>query len=461
METGRAEENSHQAGASQPLAYEPAAEERAASVTPTEDVLEERPRDPYSAWRHRDFTLFSIGWATALLGLQVQSTAIGWEVFQQTGRPLDLGLIGLAQAIPILALALPAGYVADRFDRRKVVMATQSVVGLCSIALGVISHFSTRGVISFAWLYVPLFLGAMGFTFGRAARHALLPGLVPAAVFNNAVTWNSSIFETCAVLGPMAGGLVIAAISRSSRFHLSWVPYGLSAIGQGVWLVLLSWIRARPVIRREDRPGDWYAGIRFVWGNRLVLGTISLDLFAVLLGGATALLPAYATKILGVGSVGFGALRAAPSIGAVGMAFLQAHSPPLRRAGRSLLISVAAFGCAIIVFGLSRWFALSFAMLLLTGAFDNISVVIRHTLVQLLTPDDMRGRVSAVNNMFIGASNDLGEFESGLVAHLFDLRTSVVGGGIGTIVVVILVALIWPEVRRFGSLHEATALAKS
>jgi hypothetical protein len=259
----------------------------------------------------------------------------------------------------------------------------------------------------------------------------------------------------------MVGGLVIAAIGRSPRFYLSWVPYALSAIGQGVWLVLLSWIRARPVIRRDGGPGDWYAGIRFVWGNPLVLGTISLDLFAVLLGGATALLPAYATKILGVGSVGFGALRAAPSIGAVGMAFLQAHSAPLRRAGRSLLTAVAAFGCAIIVFGLSRWFALSFAMLLLTGAFDNISVVIRHTLVQLLTPDDMRGRVSAVNNMFIGASNDLGEFESGVAAHLFGLKASVVGGGVGTIVVVGLVALIWPEVRRFGSLREATARAAS
>jgi MFS family permease len=461
METGRTHDNENPAiRTPQPLAYEPAAEERAASVTPTEDVLEERPRDPYSAWRHRDFTLFSIGWATALLGLQVQSTAIGWEVFQHTGRPLDLAWVGLVQAIPILALALPAGYVADRFDRRIVVMITQSAVCLCSMALGVISYFSSRGTISFAWLYLPLFLSAIGFTFGRAARHALLPGLVPAAVFNNAVTWNSSIFETCAVLGPMAGGLVIAAISKS-RFQVSWLPYGLSAVGQGVWLVLLSWIRARPVIRREDRRGDWYAGIRFVWGNPLVLGTISLDLFAVLLGGATALLPAYATRILGVGSIGFGALRAAPSIGAVAMAFLQAHLPPLKHAGRSLLVAVAAFGCAIIVFGLSRWFALSFAMLLLTGAFDNISVVIRHTLVQLLTPDDMRGRVSAVNNMFIGASNDLGEFESGLVAHLFSLKTSVVGGGIGTIVVVILVALIWPEVRRFGSLREATASAKS
>jgi MFS family permease len=438
-----------------PLAYEPAAEERAASSIPTEGVLEERRRDPYAAWRYRDFSLFSIGWGAALIGLQIQSTAVGWEVFQHTGRPMDLGWIGLVQAIPILALALPAGYVADRFDRRKVVMLTQSIAYLCSLGLGVISYFSARGSISFAWLYLPLFVSAIGFTFGRAARHSLLPGLVPAHVFSNAVTWNSSIFETCAVLGPTSGGFVIAAVARAGS-HLTWVPYALSALGQGLQLLLLLGVRSMPVKRRPSAPGDWYAGIRFVWSRPLILGTITLDLFAVLLGGASALLPAYATKILGVGSVGFGVLRAAPSVGAVGMAFLQAHLPPLRRAGRTLLISVSAFGLATIVFGFSRSFPLSFAMVLLTGAFDNISVVVRHTLVQLLTPDDMRGRVSAVNNMFIGASNDLGEWESGLTAQVFGLVPSVVAGGIGTVLVVIMVALAWPEVRRFGSLHEAT-----
>jgi MFS family permease len=437
-----------------PLAYEEPAPDRAASGTTNEGALEFQPHDPYSAWRHRDFSLFSIGWGTALIGLQIQSTAVGWEIYKHTGRAMDLGWIGLVQAIPILALALPAGYVADHYDRRKVVMLTQGISCLCSAALAVISYLLARGQINFAWLYLPLFISAIGFTFGRAARHALLPGLVPAHVFNNAVTWNSSIFETCAVLGPMVGGLVIAGGPGGS----ARLAYILAATGQVLQLILLIGVRGRPVERREATTGnEWSAGVRFVARNPLILGTISLDLFAVLLGGATALLPMYAVKVLGVSAVGFGALRAAPSIGAVAMAFLQAHLPPLKHAGRSLLISVAAFGCATIGFGFSRWFPLSFAMLLLTGAFDNISVVIRHTLVQMLTPDHMRGRVSAVNNMFIGSSNELGEWESGITAEKFGLTASIVGGGIGTILVVVLVAMIWPEVRRFGSLKDAKA----
>ena len=236
-----------------------------------------------------------------------------------------------------------------------------------------------------------------------------------------------------------------------------WLAYALAVLGQGLHLVFLSLVRTRQVEINIKAKGDdgIASGIRFVWGTKIILGTITLDLFAVLLGGATYMLPAFALKVLHVGPVGFGWLRAAPSLGAILMAFLQAHLPPMKHAGRMLLWAVIAFGLATIGFGLSKSFALSMAMLFLTGAFDNISVVIRHTLVQVLTPDEMRGRVSAVNNVFIGASNDLGGWESGLTAEWLGLGPSVVAGGIGTLVVVGLVAIIWPQVRRFGSLHDA------
>jgi len=261
------------------------------------------------------------------------------------------------------------------------------------------------------------------------------------------------------VLGPAVGGGVIAwQVARAGTPRTSlWAAYAISVLGQAIYLLFLTMIRSRPIANTGGRVVDdsLASGLRFVYHNKLILGCITLDLFAVLLGGATYLLPIFAVKVLAVGAIGFGCLRAAPSVGAICMAMLQAHLPPMKHAGRSLLIAVAAFGAATIAFGLSRSFALSLVMLFLTGAFDNISVVIRHTLVQILTPDDMRGRVSAVNNVFIGASNDLGGWESGLTAQYLGLVPSVVLGGIGTIATVVAVAMIWPEVRRFGSLQDA------
>ena len=301
----------------QELAYEPPSPERVSSVSPTEMVLEYEAippaHDPYAAWREPDFRLYAAGWTWALVGQQIQNTAIGWEIYQRTGSRMDLGWIGLVQAIPVMLLALPAGHVADRYDRRKVVMAGQAIAVLCSIALGFISWALAKGQISYAWMYLPLLISSAGFTFGRAARYAMLPGLVPTKIFSNAITWNSSIFETSGWVGPMIGGIVIArGTSASGSF---WFAYLLAVIGQTLYLIFLAMMRSRPVIAtpKVRRDEGLAAGIRFVWGTKIIFGTITLDLFAVLLGGATYLLPAYA-QILHVGPVGFGWLKAAPAL---------------------------------------------------------------------------------------------------------------------------------------------------
>jgi MFS family permease len=283
-----------------------------------------------------------------------------------------------------------------------------------------------------------------------------MPQLVPHGVFANAVTWNSTIFEVASVMGPAIGGFICA---RSVT-----LAYGFTVL---CWCCTIAAVfllpdRGAPAsdvahsgsARRMPRVTDLIAGVRFVWHSKLMLGAMTLDLFAVLLGGCTFLLPIFASDVLHVGATGFGWLRAAPSIGAIGMAMLIAHTPPFRRAGRALLVSVAGFGAATIVFGLSKNYAISFSMLVLAGAFDNVSVVIRHTLLQLLTPDPMRGRVSAVNQVFIGSSNELGGLESGLLAAWLGPVASVVIGGVGTILVVLGVGAIWPALRRLKSLTD-------
>jgi MFS family permease len=283
---------------------------------------------------------------------------------------------------------------------------------------------------------------------GWPARSALVMQTVPTEHFGNATTWSSSGFQTASVFGPALGGLILVKSVPAA--------YLMDALTQAVFAIFLSLLVLRPALRSSE-PANWRtvsAGIRFVQEHPMILAIITLDLFAVLLGGATYLLPAYADMILHVGSAGFGWLRAAPAIGAVAMGLVMAHRPPMKHAGKALLLAVAGFGVATIVFGLSKNFWLSLLMLGLTGAFDNVSVVVRHTLVQVLTPDEMRGRVSAVNNIFIGASNELGGFESGATARFFGPVASVVGGGIGTIAVVLAVMFVWPEVRRFGSLQQ-------
>ncbi|MDB5299172.1 MAG: putative integral rane efflux protein [Phycisphaerales bacterium] len=442
-----------------PLSYEHPDLERPASAAPTEGQLErEMPggtlaagHDPYAALRLRDYRLYSAGWVLSVIGQQIQDVAVGWDVFHRTTKEvgldplLALGLVGAVLALPVMLLALPAGALADRFDRRKILMASMAGASAAALGLAWLSH--THG--SLAMTYACLCLGATALAFGWPARSALLPQIVPAEVFSNAATWNSSAFQVAAMLGPALGGAIL--------IYSTPMAYVCDAVLCMVFFVFLMTLRVRPAPRSNEplNFASLAAGVRFVFRTKIILATITLDLFAVLFGGATSLIPKFAADILHVGPVGFGMLRAAPAVGALAMALWMAHRPPMKNAGRSLLWAVAGFGAATIVFGISRSFTLSFLMLLLTGAFDNVSVVVRHTLVQMLTPDSMRGRVSAVNNVFIGASNELGGFESGVTGWLVGAVASVVLGGIGTLAVVWAVARTWPQIARFGSLQDA------
>ena len=376
----------------------------------------------------------------------MQSVAVGWDVYQRTGEPLALGLVGLAQVIPAIVLALPAGWLADTYDRRKVVLLSLLAMTLTSVGLTVQSLLNAD-----IWVvYTLLTLDAVGGSLGRPARSSLVPRIVPRHVFPAAVAWNNSMFQLAGVVGPAVGGFIIATSIPAA--------YALAAAGSLLFAFLLARI---PEAAGVADGGDGHAtlstlfdGIHYLRRTRVLLAIISLDMFAVLLGGAVYLLPVFAEDVLDVGATGLGYLHAAPAVGALLMALLLAHLPPLGKAGRALLLAVAGFGVATIIFGLSSNLYLSLAMLFLTGAFDQVSMVVRHTMVQLTTPDAMRGRVSAVNGVFVSASNELGGFESGLVAHWFGPIVAVVSGGIGTLLVVAVTAWSSPKLRRFGSLGE-------
>jgi MFS family permease len=403
--------------------------------------------DPYGVLRNPDYRRFLCSGMMATIGGQMQGVAVGWELYERTGSATALGLVGLAQVLPVILLAIPAGHAADHFNRKHQVIVSHVLLFLASIGLALISSF--RGPVEL--MYVCLVLIGIGLAVNMPARWSIMPQIVARHEVARAVTWNSSSWQVAAMVGPSLGGLVIALT------HGATTAYALDAVCSVVVVILIAPIR----LNRQERVPEpvslesLLAGLRFVFSTELILATITLDLFAVLLGGATALLPIYSKDILQIGPTGLGWLRAAPSIGAFMMAFLQAHRRPMRRAGPALIWAVIGFGLATIVFGLSRNPYLSFVMLLLTGAFDNISVVVRSTLIQLLTPDAMRGRVSAVNAIFIGCSNELGEFESGIAARLLGPVASVVAGGVGTIVVVLAVAITWPTLLRLGPLRAA------
>jgi MFS family permease len=439
--------------------------DRPASASPTEEVLEtETPggshsagHDPYAALRFPAYRRYAIGTTLSNLGQQMQAAAVGWEVALRSDKPaLAISMVGLVGALPVILLALPAGHLADSLDRKKLTVITLLIGALCSVGLAALSFCSGPLIL----MYVVLLLSGTILAVGGPARSSLLTQVVPVSLYSNATTWASSCFQIASMTGPaLAGGIIrIQSVNFSSHSFPSLpLAYLLDAACGICFASLLAGVSIRPTIRHGETASlqTLLAGIRFVRTNKIILATITLDLFAVLLGGATYMLPLYATKVLHVGAAGFGWMRAAPAIGAFGMALVVAHLPPMKKAGRNLLLAVTGFGVATIIFGVSRSFTLSLVMLILTGAFDNISVVVRHTLVQVLTPDSMRGRVSAVNNVFIGASNELGGFESGLAANILGLTRSVVAGGIGTILVVMAVAGIWPQVRRFGSLADA------
>lgn len=394
--------------------------------------------------------------------------ALGWELYERTRSALALGLVGLATAIPVILLALPAGHLADRVDRKKILIWAQVVFVLGSLGLAALSY--GRGPIPV--IYGVLLIHGVAQAYNNPARSALLPRLVPEHAFGNAVTWSSSAFQTSAVVGPAIGGIVIAVSGQATAAYL------IDAILTTVYLGMLLAIRADTSMRASNgaapseadvgatvapikRPErmtlqSLAAGLRFVRDTKVILAALTLDLFAVLLGGATALLPIFAKDILHVGPEGLGWLRAAPAIGSLLVMVAIAHRPPMQRAGWTLILAVTGFGMATVVFGLSRSFGLSMAMLFILGGLDGISMIIRGVLVQMRTPDEMRGRVSAVNSVFIDMSNELGSFESGALAAAVGPVPAVVGGGIGTIVVVIAVAVAWPELRKLGPLQPTT-----
>ncbi len=412
--------------------------------------------DPYSALRIALFRNYLVASSLVSMGTAAQGLAIGWEVYDRTGEAISLGLVGLVQAIPMLIFTLPAGYLADVYDRRKLMMLSLAGATLTSLGLAAFSYHE----LSVHWMYALLFLDATMLRMGAPARTAIMPLLVPEEEFENAVKWRTSLQQITGIGGPAIGGFIIAYNIQAA--------YVLSAISSLAFIVFLFGMQL-PASTRSAR-GRMFEqvaeGLRFVWNKKILLGASSLDLFAVLLGGAVYLLPIFAREIVDLAPVGLepeealGWLRAAPAAGACVMALLMAHLPPMRRAGRTLLFCVAGFGAATIVFGLSQNFWLSMLMLALTGAFDNVSMVVRHVVSQMSTPNHMRGRVSAVNSIFIGSSNEIGGFESGLVAQLYNPVVSVVSGGIGTLVVVLAWSGLFPSLRNLGSLAELSAQRK-
>lgn len=380
----------------------------------------------------------------------MQGVAIAWEIYVRTNNALALGLVGLTQAVPMLLFTLPGGYLADVFDRKKLIRISYLGSTVTSLGLAAFSYAEAN----VGAMYLLLFVDASVMRLATAARTAILPLLVPAEAFENAVKWRSTLFQLSSVVGPALGGLVIV-------WHLP-AAYLACACSTALFIVLLSCVHTADGERIDpgDPLGQLIEGIRFVRHQSVLLGAISLDLFAVLLGGAVYLLPIFARDIIHLEPWGLepetalGWLRAAPAAGALAMALLLTYRPPMRNAGRNMFLAVAGFGVATIIFGFSKNFWLSMTMLFLTGFFDTISVVIRHTLVQLRTPNEMRGRVSAVNSIFIGSSNELGGFESGIVARIFNPVVSVVSGGIGTILIVSLWANWFPSLRKMKTMSE-------
>lgn len=401
--------------------------------------------DPYAALRVSSFWRYLLGLLLIQIGMGAQGLAIGWEIYERTNQPITLGLVAGIQAVPMILLSLPAGYLADRFDRRRLMAVCLFGVAVCSLGLAWVSF--RNGPITL--MYLLLFFDATFATLQRPAGMSILPAIVPLELFESAIKWRSTMDQISGVAGPALGAFIYAWSKPAA--------YITNAVCALIFVSMLLTVQLRPY-RAATGMITWrnvLAGVQFVWKRNVLLAAISLDLFAVLLGGAIYLLPIYAKDILHIGVYGLGWLRMAPAVGALAMALLLAHLPPIKRAGRTMLLSVAGFGVATIVFGLSTDFWLSWVMLFFTGALDNVSVVIRHTLVQLLTPDDMRGRVSAVNLIFIGSSNEIGGLESGIVAQRFGPIAAVVSGGIGTLLVVAIWAATFRHLRRFGALSSA------
>ncbi len=402
--------------------------------------------DAYAALRIRDFRWFVIARFGLTFGVQMQSVIVGWQIYQITHNALSLGLIGLSEALPFFCISLFAGHVADKVSRKSVILSASAVYIICAAGLLLIST-------KFDWvlhahgafpIFVIIFVTGLARGFLSPSQSAFMAQLVPRELFGNASTWSSVSWQLAEVTGPATGGLI----------------YGFAGVGSAYSVVVIStligfsfynFVRKKPVPEHKERESIMQSlsgGLKFVFHDQIILSAISLDMFAVFFGGAVAVLPIFADRVLHVGAKGLGLLRAAPAFGAVLMSVVQTHYPFFKRAGRNLLITVFCFGLAMIAFALSKNFYLSMALLFISGMFDNVSVVIRNTILQLHTPDEMRGRVSSVNGIFVGSSNEVGAFESGVAASFMGLVPSVIFGGSMALVVVAAVRKFAPRLRR-------------
>jgi MFS family permease len=403
--------------------------------------------DPFAALRIKEFNFYLANRFFLTMGIQMQSVIVGWQIYTLTKDVLALGMIGLAEAIPFIIISFFSGHVADSFNRKRIIL----LFTFCYIVVtSALLYFSleTSSILNIYGtmpIYAVVILIGVIRGFLSAAYPSFMAQIVPRTHYTNAATWNSTVWHSASILGPSVAGLVIAAsYTAAYAVDISFILLSF---------VAFLFIASRPIPEREQHETLFQSltsGVRFVFKNQVVLGALSLDLFAVLFGGAVALLPAFADKVLHAGAVELGFLRAAPAVGAVITAFIIAYRPPQKNAGRNLFLAVGAFGVATVLFGLSKDFYTAFICLFLTGAFDNVSVVIRHTVLQQATPDNMRGRVSAVNGIFIGSSNEIGAFESGATARAFGLKPSIILGGILTVGVVLITARLAPKLRRLN-----------
>lgn len=426
--------------------------------------LSKPPRRGMEAFAFRDFRRYQLARVAVILGAEAQAVAVAWQVYSITHRALDLGYTGLALFLPGLLFLLPAGHVADRFDRRHVILWCYTLQVFCTVALLALALSGTHGVFA---IYAVLFLIGTGRAFSAPASSALLPHLVPEKHFVNAVTWGGAIFQLANVTGPALGGLLftLPLVRLGVRYNLegAGIVYIFTLFSLLWFLVLIFSLHVRPG-RMEHRAASLkvvMAGFQYVRTSPLLLGSMSLDLFVVLLGGAVALMPIFANEVLHTGPRGLGALRAAPAIGALTMSLVMARFPISRKAGVRMFTCVAIFGAATVIFGLSKSLWLSLAALAISGAADMISVIIRGSLLQLATPPEMRGRVSAVNSLFIGASNELGEFESGLTAQWWGAVRATVFGGLASLAVAGSWAALFPGLRHTDKLSAETLRRQS
>ncbi len=423
------------------------------NVPPLRFGVPETPADPYASLRLPSFRLYIVGLFAYTMAIQIQGTVVGWQIYELTHDKLALGLIGLAEAFPFIGAALYAGHVADTHDRRRIMLSALGVLLFCAVSLLALPFLlpSAPRLVVRA-IYGVIVLSGLARSFLQPARQALAAEMVPRPLFGNAIAWRSGSWQLAAVMGPAIGGLLFAVGG-------STLAYSVDAALMLVGVAAIVLIAHQSTIKREHVEAmtkSLATGIKFVFNEPVILGALSLDLFSVLFGGATALLPVYADEILHVGPSGLGILRAAPAIGAVVMSGVIAWMPPFKRTGLALFSAVTAFGVCIIVFGLSTSMILSVAVLVLSGAADMVSVFTRSSLLQHRTPTHMFGRVSSVNSMFVGSSNEIGAFESGVTAKLFGTVPSVVLGGVLTLVVVAVTALRNPTLRKLGRMESNT-----